>query len=324
MPQTVIAHNIVALYSEPNTNSPLTSQLVLGTRVRILGEAVDNAPGAQSTGMLHVESEDRYQGWLRGGYVASEQESLGDNPDTTIATLIADIHSSPGGDSQIFTKLTVATRVILDRHDSGRDFLPLILPTGETGYTHRANLSSSYRSNDNDPSGGLGDLDTQLPNAGLLAKLRAQIVPRLVEHAAESSLRFIGTPYLWGGTTPFGLDCSGLTQLCYKIAGIQLLRDAWMQMLDKRFTLVEREALMADALYKPGDLLFFHSSLPAGEGSLRRIAHVGIALGDGSFVHAAGQGRGVLNTRCDDPEWTAIYAGAARLSPDTDLSVQSA
>ncbi len=302
----IVGHNIVALNAAPDSSSGLISQLVMGVHVRVRATDGD---------FSRVVGEDRYEGWMRSQFLIGEERDLSDYPHTTIAPLIADVHSSPSASSQILTKLTVATPVVMDRHASGRDFVPILLPTGVTGYTHRANLSSSYEhdiSLRNFPGGS---------QAGLGQHDRAKLIPHLLDAIVASSLRFIGTPYLWGGSTPFGIDCSGLTQLCYKIGGIMLLRDAYMQFDDKRFAPVKEANSLESSALSAGDLLFFRSREESAE---RNIVHVGIAIGDGSFIHAAGNGRGVIVTPCLNADWSSIYAGARRLLPDADLSIDSA
>jgi cell wall-associated NlpC family hydrolase len=89
----------------------------------------------------------------------------------------------------------------------------------------------------------------------------------------EFSQKFIGLPYTWGGRTGFGYDCSGFVQMLYSRIGINLLRDSKQQVLDPRFTSVDREKLEA------GDLIFFGKA----DG---RIVHVGMYLGNDKFIHA--------------------------------------
>lgn len=85
---------------------------------------------------------------------------------------------------------------------------------------------------------------------------------------------FDGAPYLWGGKTPWGTDCSGFVQQLYKLWGQTLPRDAWQQAL-----LGETVDFLEAA--QPGDLAFFDNA----EG---RITHVGLLLGNRSIVHASG------------------------------------
>lgn len=103
----------------------------------------------------------------------------------------------------------------------------------------------------------------------------------------ETALLFLNAPYLWGGISPFGIDCSGFIQTVYKLVGINLLRDASQQA-----TQGEQISLIEEA--RPGDLLFFDNQ----EGE---IVHVGILLNDRKIIHASGQ------VRIDNVDHQGIY-----------------
>lgn len=97
--------------------------------------------------------------------------------------------------------------------------------------------------------------------------------------AASAVDRFAGTPYQWGGVSPWGADCSGLTQTTFWLHGVSLPRDAWQQ------AEVGHDAGSRMRDWLPADLLFFSDRAD------RRITHVGIALGSSRMVHVA-LGRG--------------------------------
>ncbi|MGV9003782.1 C40 family peptidase [Flavobacterium sp.] len=92
-----------------------------------------------------------------------------------------------------------------------------------------------------------------------------------------TSFMYLNAPYLWGGKTPFGIDCSGFTQMVYKLNGYNLLRDASQQS-------GQGEALSFIEESEPGDLAFFDNE----EG---KIIHVGIIMEDNHIIHASGKVR---------------------------------
>jgi cell wall-associated NlpC family hydrolase len=93
----------------------------------------------------------------------------------------------------------------------------------------------------------------------------------------DTALRFINSPYIWGGRIPSGIDCSGLTQLVYKIHGIKIPRDSWQQSeTGETITFIDES--------RPGDLVFF-------DNERGKISHVGMILASGLIIHASGRVR---------------------------------
>jgi hypothetical protein len=91
----------------------------------------------------------------------------------------------------------------------------------------------------------------------------------------NTAYSYLNAPYLWGGKTPFGIDCSGFTQMVYKLNGYKLLRDASQQAS-------QGEALSFIEESEPGDLAFFDND----EGN---IIHVGIIMANNYIIHASGK-----------------------------------
>jgi cell wall-associated NlpC family hydrolase len=116
---------------------------------------------------------------------------------------------------------------------------------------------------------------------------------------ADLAVDFRGTPYRSGGADPSGFDCSGLVQYVLAQRGLAMPRLVSEQFLVGRP--VDRRSLT------PGDLVFFRIDS-------RDISHVGIALGDGAFVHAPKSNGAVRIESLDAPYWSERFAGARRVS----------
>jgi len=111
---------------------------------------------------------------------------------------------------------------------------------------------------------------------------------REFEFLKNIARKYLNAPYLWGGRNPFGIDCSGFTQMVFKICGYNLFRDSWQQAS-------QGKSLKTGDATRPGDLAFFKN---AGG----KIVHVGIVLEDDKIIHASGRVRidhindeGILN-----------------------------
>ncbi len=114
---------------------------------------------------------------------------------------------------------------------------------------------------------------------GLIFKLK-QNITKLEANSSniiQLAYNFLNCPYLWGGKTALGVDCSGLVQVVFKIVGIHLLRDAAQQVHHGKVINFLEEA-------KPADLLFF-------DNDEEKIVHVGIYLGNNKIIHASGKVR---------------------------------
>jgi hypothetical protein len=198
-----------------------------------------------------VRLGDGYHGWIRSWYVReTDVNDLAEYRGAARALVTANIGyviSEPDERSLPVSEVVAGTRLMAAQARGA--YRAVTLPGGKSGFIR-------------------GDL---------LADIGGEQKPDRVR-IVERSTRFLGIPYLWGGTTPKGFDCSGLVQRVFLMEGVSLPRDS------------DRQALVGAFIPKgsieslvPGDLVFF------GEGG--KVGHVAISMGGGRFIHAYGEVR---------------------------------
>jgi cell wall-associated NlpC family hydrolase len=265
-----IAVGLADVRHEPDAASELVTQARLWTEA---------AAGDERDGWTRVRLPD-YEGWVR----SAELKATARQASPWVVVITA--HMAPVfAGSQDARQLLAApiTAVLPLRHEdaSDADRLEVRLPGGHTGWVRRADVAVRDRARPFPPSGP----------------------PTALQLAHE----LIGTPYVWGGTSPRGIDCSGLAQLCYRQAGCALPRDA-----DQQFAAVSYVVERGDP--QPGDLIFF-----AEQGE---IDHVGLSLGGSRVLNARmGAGRVVIDALDPgepdySPRLASMYAGARRPMPE--------
>lgn len=254
---------VVDLRGEPRTRSELVSQAVLGTPFQVRRER---------SGWLEVTAPDAYRGWVPAE--ACVRRGRDDAPYAGRGRVV-EVRSNlaplaPDGRARGPT-WTLALGTVLEYAGRSKGTLRVRLPDGRRA--------------------GLRPRDAAVRRAD---RRRPVGSGRAIARFAR---RFLGIPYLWGGTTPSGFDCSGLVQLCYRQHGVAIPRDA-----DQQFAWGRP---VPRARVRPGDLLFFSRESTG-------ITHVGLAIGRGRFLHASGRARGVRTDRIDAPVYRAIFVGARR------------
>lgn len=262
----VVVDSVVNLYSEPSKAVDVVTQAILGTEVSIW-ETRDS--------WYYVHMPDQYQGWIETFHVRTYAQGEAAYPSTAqvaeVQSLFAFVYREPDVTAhEPALRVTIGTRLEVAQEQA--DWLRVILPDRSERWVQRGDVT-------------VHEADTQRPRGAS-------------EEVTATAMRFLGLPYLWGGTTPEGIDCSGFVQLVYHLNGIDLLRDADIQYTQPGLIPIGREELQV------GDLLFFGQST---------ITHVGMYIGDGEFIHATTHEQPIVQiSRLDDAHWTGLYRGARR------------
>lgn len=131
-------------------------------------------------------------------------------------------------------------------------------------------------------------------SANYIGQTTAAKAQKIIATAKE----YIGVPYVWGGTSPSGFDCSGLVYYVFRQHGISLNRTAATQ--------YQHGVYVSKSNLQPGDLVFFQNTYKTG------ISHVGIYIGDGQFIHASSSS-GVIISALSNSYWASHYYGARRV-----------
>jgi gamma-D-glutamyl-L-lysine dipeptidyl-peptidase len=290
-----VAKNLINLYAKPDTSSEVVSQALASAQLKIEDT---------QDGFVYVVGEDRYRGWADSRHVAPFRLPKGTQYEVT--DLIAEVFAKPHDTAEILSKLVLSSGVYALPEAKQGDFIRIELPSGDLGWVRDKSLAV--------PSPVMASKEWQIADE----THRRALINRIGNAVANTATRLIGVPYLWGGCSPFGIDCSGLVQLAYKINGLQLLRDSDIQYKDRRFQEIEAGVAFDRAALQRGDIVAF--------GKEENYSHIGIALGDGRFVHASGRQRsfGVYVEPCSEPFYLERYAGAIRLSEKANLEIENA
>jgi len=269
--QAVVVAAVENMYAAPDEGTEVVSQATLGQVVDVV---------AASGTFDRVRTPDGYEGWLPRAAI-----SVYPDPATPryaragrvveVTSLMAYLYRDAAVETaRPLTSTPLGTRLEVAANRPEEDWLSVRLPGGGTAHVQ---------------AGDVKPVDPEAP--------RRRGSP---DDVLATARRFLGVPYLWGGMTARGIDCSGLVSRVYLANGVELPRDADLQFDSPALAPVERGEL------RPADLVFF------GRGP-KAITHVGLYVGDGRFISATVHGApAVHEDRLDDPHWVSAYQGARR------------
>jgi hypothetical protein len=270
----VVVKSVENMFRSATEDTDVVSQALLGDNVKVLKKEKN----AQGEDWCQIETPDTYQGWV----IASALRFLkpGEKPYASagrifvVSALLANTYREPDVTAHKPLKIAPISAALEIVGEKGERWLEVALPCG-----HRAWVQK-----------GDGDI-----------REAPWTWPRLpVADAVALSKRFLGINYLWGGTSPLGLDCSGFAQLIYKMSGVPILRDADIQMTKSGLAEVPKGQEGA------GDLIFFG-------GAIDRISHVGMMIDGEYFINATTYKTPCVRIdRLKEERWTKIYQAARR------------
>jgi cell wall-associated NlpC family hydrolase len=263
VPNAVVQQTVTNMYSRPSEDADVVSQAIYGASVSIL---------EQKDGWAHIRTADEYLGWtpLKALVVGPAYPAGGKT--AQVQSLFAHIYRDASATHHaplITVPFESRLEVVGDAQEGGRWF-QVRLADGRTGWVQAGDITFTPK------------------------KLT---VPEMLAF----SKHFLGLPYTWGGTSSYGYDCSGFSQMLGRQRGLNMPRDAQPQADWSGVVPVDRKDL------QPGDLLYFGSSD-------KKITHTGIYLGEDKFISATTYQTPMIRIDdLNDPHWAKLLVAARRV-----------
>ena len=257
------------VFSRGSRESERVTEVLLGDEFRVVRDDKEWAYG-------YIPSQKGYRGWIRKETLSfsSDNTLVKDKPIVQVKNAKAKITFRDGS----FLNVYAGTRLPLLSRDNRR--YEVIVPDGTTGYLP---VEAAWVEEE---------------------RFGKEVTPKDILQASK----FYGSDYKWGGITAGGMDCSGFVYTAFRLNGIYLKRDSFLQ--------AEEGADVPIDQLKAGDLVFFRSE-KAG-----RITHVGIYIDNGNFIHASRSKKGVSVSSLSDEYFRKNFAGARRILTHIDSTVQ--
>ncbi|HEA28408.1 MAG TPA: glycoside hydrolase [Leeuwenhoekiella sp.] len=245
----IIKISVANLRKNPRHSAELVSQATLGMPVNVL---------QKKGGWYHVQTPDKYLAWVDYGGIANktaaEFSKWKAHDKLIFIDTYGNAYQNADSDSQVVSDLVAGDILELDGEEA--NFYKVRYPNDKIAFIEKIQAApyDKWLGNTN-PTG---------------------------DELVATSKKLMGLPYLWGGTSPKGVDCSGFTKTVYFLNGMIIPRDASQQI--NSGTLIDSTKNFKDL--KPGDLLFFGKK--ATDSTAERVIHVGMWIGEQRFIHSMG------------------------------------
>ncbi len=248
----VVNISVCNIRSRPEHSAELVTQALMGMPLKVW---------KNKGGWYLVQTPDHYLGWVDGGGIErmnpAETAQWKARKKAVFLPLFGLAYEKPDLQAATITDLTAGNIVAILAEANG--FAQVGFPDGRKAYVPDNQIKKSEEW-----------LATAKPSETALV---------------STARRMMGIPYLWGGTSPKGVDCSGFTKTVYWLNGLIVPRDASQQILAGEEVDNKRDF----SRLRPGDLLFFGK--PATDSTAEKVIHVGMWIGNGEFIHASGMVR---------------------------------
>lgn len=262
----VVVKPVANMYHESTTNSDVVSQAIYGGNVTLV---------EFKKHWVKIKTADSYTGWMQLGDLRklAGHPYAAQGPAVRVVELSANVYREP----DVTAHAPVATipwesrlEVVSEKAAEGDRWIKVRLPDNSEAYVQSGDVSTDF-------------------------------APLTIDQMIAVARKFLGITYTWGGTSSYGFDCSGFTQMLQRQRGVVMPRDADLQAAWTGVAEVQRKDL------QPGDLLFF------GENATH-ITHTGMYIGNGEFIHDTTHEHPMVQiSKLDDKPWTEILVAARRV-----------
>ena len=264
----IVETNGLRLRAKPSTEADILDNASYGDNVVIIRESGD----------FYLVDYNLQIGYMAKGYVTFKERENVELGYGKVVDASVNMRTKPDPASDLAATLNAGDKAYIIGFNCG---WYKVQYNGQTGYI-RSDLLAL----------------TEAPKTNSQASVgQAPVVVTLGDQVVSYAYNYMGVPYVWGGTSPNGFDCSGFTQYVFKQMGVTLNRTAAQQL--KNGTSVSD--------LQPGDLVFFANTYTTSAAA----SHVGIYVGNNQFIHAANGG--VKVTSLDQEYYAARYIGARRV-----------